>query len=80
MKSGMRLDTSIGTANIPRATIALGVIVACQAVALQVVLRAWQSANAATVFVGIGLSALLLLCAVVIFLHSRKRDGRGNTV
>ena len=56
------------------AAIGLVVIVAAQVVALEVVLRGWQGGEAATVFAGIGASALLCAIAVIIFLWTCKRD------
>jgi len=53
--------------------IALVVIVAAQVVALEVVLRGWQGADAVAVFAGIGASALLCALSVTIFLCTRSR-------
>jgi len=57
-----------------RAVIALAVIVAAQVVALEVVLRGWQGREAMTVFVGIGISALLCAITLIIFLDTRKKE------
>ena len=56
-----------------KAVIALVVIVAAQVVVLEVVLRGWQGREAVTVFVGIGISALLCAITVIIFLYTRKK-------
>ena len=58
---------------LERAAIALIVIVAAQVVILEMVLRSWQNGEAATVFAGIGASALLCAFAVTIFLRTRRR-------
>jgi hypothetical protein len=60
---------------LKKVAIALVVIVAAQIAALEVVLRGWQGEESATVFAGIGASALLCALAVVIFFlgtHVRK--------
>jgi F0F1-type ATP synthase assembly protein I len=57
-----------------RAVIAVVVIVAAQVVVLELVLRGWQGREAVTVFVGIGISALLCAIAVIIFLYTRKKE------
>jgi len=56
-----------------KAVIALVVIVAAQVVVLEVVLRGWQGREAVTVFVGIGISALLCAITVIIFLYTQKK-------
>jgi hypothetical protein len=60
-----------------KAAMALVGIVAAQVVTLEVVLRGWQGKEALTVFIGIGVSALLCAIAVIIFLWTWKRDLRG---
>ena len=60
---------------LKKATIALAAIVATQVIALEVVLRGWQSGNAVEVFSAIGVSAFLFVLSVIIFLRTRRNKG-----
>ncbi len=58
---------------LKKGAIALAVIVAAQVVALEVVLRGWQGRNAAPVFAGIVVSALLCALALIVFVRTRNK-------